>query len=141
MRFFIVMLMLCASPVAVADGMVEFLDGVIFEAPPNATVLAGYGRIRNATGGPVRIFAASSPDFARVEFHRTSIEQGVMRMEKLGGFAVPVGGFIEFKRGGMHLMLFEPTRPLRAGNRVHVELSYAALKPIVATLEVRRALP
>ena len=113
LRYLMSLLLLFALPVsdAAAEGMVEVLDGVIYEAPPNAKVLAGYGRVRNATDGPVRIYAATSPDFARVEFHRSTMREGVMHMEKLGGFAVPVGGFVEFKRGGMHLMLFEPKRP------------------------------
>ena len=143
LRFALLLLVgLCVSMRAHGgDGTIEFLDGVIPEAPPNAQVLAGYGRIRNATDGPVRIHAASSPDFARVEFHRTSMQKGVMRMEELGGFAVPVGGFVEFRRGGMHLMLFEPKRPLRDGDRVRVDFSWAASEPIVASFEVRRVLP
>jgi len=124
-----------------AAGLVEFVDGVIPEAPPNAAVMAGYGRIRNATDGPVRIYAAASPDFERVEFHRTTMEDGVMRMQKLGGFAVPVGGWLEFQRGGMHLMLIGPRRALHAGDLVQVEFSYAAPAPIKATFEVRREVP
>ena len=129
------------TPALVAGGLVEFLDGVIPEAPPNAKVLAGYGRIRNATDGPLRIYAASSPDFARVEFHRTSMRGGVMHMEELGRFAVPVGGFVEFRRGGLHLMLFEPKRPLRDGDKVRIDFSYASPQPMVATFDVKRAIP
>jgi len=137
-----ILLSLLLLPLAAhAAGLVEFVDGVIPEAPPNAAVMAGYGRIRNATDGPVRIHAAASPDFERVEFHRTTMDDGVMRMQKLGGFAVPVGGWLEFERGGMHLMLIGPRRALRAGDRVHVEFSYAAPSPIKATFDVRRDEP
>ncbi len=110
-----------ASTLAVAAGL-TIQDARIPEGPPVAPVLAGYLVIENPGDRPVRIVAASSPDFAAVEIHEMRMKDGMMEMKRLPELTVPAGGKVELAPGGLHLMLIKPGRPLRAGDQARVVL-------------------
>ena len=92
------------------------------EGPPVAPVLAGYLVIENPGARSVRITGASSPLFAAVEIHEMRMKDGMMEMQRLPSLTIPAGGKVELAPGGLHLMLIEPSRPLRAGDHVPVTL-------------------
>ena len=50
---------------------------------------------------------------------------------------MPARGGIELAPGATHLMLFEPKRAFKAGDRVALELTLADGSAISATLDVR----
>lgn len=87
----------------------------IAEAPPGVRIQVGYMTLRNRGASEVRLTGADSPDFGRVEFH--AIAQGAdgMRMSRIPEPVVPPGGSLNFAPGGVHIMLFQPRRDVRAG--------------------------
>lgn len=93
-------------------------DPWVREAPPSASVLAAYMTLHNPGPTPVEITSISSPDFARGELHRTVVEDGVARMLPVGQLVIPASDQATLEPGGMHLMLYEPRRVLRAGDSV-----------------------
>ena len=101
--------------------------------PPGVSVGAGYLEIVNG-GGADRLVAARSPRAARVEFHETTLEQGIARMAELREVPVPAGGRVRFSPGGLHLMLFGLTAPLAAGERVPLTLVFARAGPVETEL-------
>lgn len=127
-----------AAGLAWADAGIRFEDGWIREAPPNARVLAGYGRLANAGSTPLVIVGASGEDFDRVEIHEMSMDAGVMKMRALEQVIVKPGETFEFKPGATHLMLFAPKRPLRAGDSSVVRLRTPDQAGIDVRLEVVR---
>ena len=85
----------------------------IREAPPTARVLAAYMIIENPGDTPVIISRITSPEFQRCELHRTQVEEGVAKMVPVTALEIPATGSVALLPGGLHLMLFEPVRPLR----------------------------
>lgn len=95
--------------------------------PPGAQTAVGYLTIVNHGTEADVLVAASSPQAARIEFHQTTITDGVVRMRPAtSGVTVPAGGTIELKPdGGYHLMLGGLKVPLRSGTMLPVTLRFA----------------
>ena len=107
-------------------------------APPGAPVLAGYMTLRNPGPRPVAVTGAASPDFERVEVHRTVVRDGVARMEPVPRLEVAPGEAVRLEPGGMHLMLIGPRRDLRPGDRVRLTLRLGDGTEQALELPVRR---
>lgn len=120
MRFLITCLGCLAVLLPVTSLAAETGIGVrepwIREAPPGAQVLAAYMIIDNPGTVPATITRITSPDFRRTELHRTQVENGVAGMVPLSELEIPAGGSVALLPGGIHLMLFDPLHPLRAGD-------------------------
>lgn len=105
-----------------ADPVIEVQQAWIREAPPASRVLVAYMTIINTGDAPAEITGMSSPDFTRAELHQTRVEDGVARMIPVDSITVPAGGRVQLEPGGMHLMLFDPGRPLKADDIVRFEV-------------------
>lgn len=87
---------------------------------PGAQVGAAYLTLRSPV--KARLVAVSSPACARVEMHASGMEDGVMRMRQLEAVELPAGQTVEFKPMGAHLMLMGLKAPLKAGERIILDL-------------------
>lgn len=108
----------CPYHIAQAAAALNITHPWIREAPPTARVLAAYMSIENPGDSAITISGISSPDFASAEIHRTVIDDGVARMQRVRQLAVPANGTVTLEPGGLHLMLFGPVRMLGAGDTV-----------------------
>lgn len=72
---------------------------------PGRNMSAGFMVLTNNTDAAIRITAATSPQYATVEIHETTIEDGIARMRELGELVVPAHDSVTLQRGGKHLML------------------------------------
>jgi copper(I)-binding protein len=118
----IALLALFYSLIAVADSPLVVTEPWIREAPPGAGVLAAYMVISNRGTDKAVISAIASPDFERIEVHRTLVENGVARMVPVESLQIAAAEQVALEPGGMHLMLYRPKRPLREGDSVTLEL-------------------
>lgn len=109
----------------------------IREAPPSARVQAAYMELANEGSTRLVVTGASSPDFARIEIHRTVDAQGIVRMERQPVVAIEPGTTLVLGPGGLHLMLIEPKRRLAAGDRVDIELRLEDGSRVGAVADVR----
>ena len=107
--------LLAAGPAPAADTLVVS-NAWIREAPPTSHVLAGYVTLTNTGSEPVVITGVSGPDFSSVEIHSTEIRDGVARMLRHPTLEIGAGASVVLEPGGMHFMLFNPVRPLSAGD-------------------------
>jgi hypothetical protein len=135
---FAVAVLLFAATAVAEDLRVE--RAWIREAPPGAPAMAGFMAV---VGGSrdVELKAARSADFARVEFHEMSMTDGVMKMRPLESLEVPAGARLTLAPGGEHLMLFDATRPLVAGDKVIITLELSRGKPLDVEFVVGSAAP
>ena len=115
----------------------QVADAWIKQLPPVIRVRAGYARIRNDDDRPHRLVGARSPDFERIEMHRTLLQDGHMKMVRAEAFEVPPHGELALAPGGRHLMMFSPRRPLPAGTEVPVTLRFADGSEVEARFRVR----
>jgi len=100
-------------------------------------MLAGYARIDNACSTPVEIVSASSPAFADVSMHETRVENGISRMRALTALPVAAHGSVAFAPGSLHLMLMDPTKPLKAGDQVSIDFTLRDGRRIPGHFELR----
>lgn len=117
----------------------DITDSWVREAPPASRVLAAYMQIINLTDSDLSITGITSPDFEAVELHRTVVEDGVARMLPVPDVTVPAGGSIMLEPGGLHLMLFDPLRPLQQGDRVTLVLHRSDAICITLSVPVLRS--
>ena len=75
---------------------------------PGMKMSAGFFVLTNNTDEPIRVTGVTSPQFAAVEIHETTIEDGIARMRELDALVVPPRGSVTLERGGKHLMLMRP---------------------------------
>ena len=98
-------------------------DGWVRLPPVSMPMLAGFGRIENDCAEPLEIIGASSPAFAEVSLHRSSIVDGVSRMRAVPELRIASDSSAVLEPGGLHLMLMQPREPLQAGGAVMVEFA------------------
>jgi len=123
-----------------AQDPVVLSEGWIRAAPPTSNVRAGYVVIHNPSHQGVRILSASSPHFRGVEFHQTVLEDGMMRMRAQSELQIAAGGTLRMQPGGVHLMLFEPTKPLVVGEELTLDFHLYDGQRVSTLLTVKRGL-
>ncbi len=107
------------------------------EAPPVASVMAGYMKINNLSNKNIKIQSAKSNLFKRVEIHLTKITDGMMRMIKQENLNIKANGHIELKSGGLHMMLIGKLKPIQAGSVIPVSLTFDNGEIINVNLKVK----
>jgi copper(I)-binding protein len=123
-------------------GDLHIVDPYAREAPPGATTVAAYLTIDNRGRERDRLMSASSPRAVAVEIHAMREELGVMRMRQVSEVVVPPRQRVKLApKSSLHLMIVEPTAPLRAGERVPVTLTFARAGPIDIEIPVEPMLP
>jgi copper(I)-binding protein len=130
-------------PASSADNTLGVMvhDAWIREAPPISQTLAGYVSLENRSSQGYTLVGASSPDFERVMLHETEIRDGVARMAHRAEVRIAAGNTAVFTPGGLHLMLMQPKRTFRIGDRVSVELLFSDGRRLSVDFEVRQEPP
>lgn len=95
----------------------------VAEAPPVSKVMVGYMTIINSGKEDLEITAAESELYSSIEFHETVYQDGMAGMVRHKSLRIPAGERLELKRGGPHLMLFNPVKHLIAGDTVKIKFS------------------
>ena len=91
---------------------------------PGQQAAGGFMKIENK-GAADQLVSASSPVAGEVQLHEMAMEGNVMKMRQVKDIAVPAGGAVELKPGGLHLMFMNIKAPLTAGETVPVKLKFA----------------
>jgi hypothetical protein len=104
--------------------------------PKGADVASGYVTIQNKGAAPDRLTGGTA-DFATVEVHETTKENGVSKMHKLkDGLTIPSHGSVAFSPGGYHIMFKHLTHPLTKGESVKATLNFEHGGPIEVEFSV-----
>ena len=83
-----------------------------------------YLDIRNDGAAEDRLIGVSTPLATKVELHRSTMEDGIHRMEKVESIAVPAGGSVELAPGGLHVMLIGLKFMLMAEETIPVTFTF-----------------
>jgi|SRR5882672_581903 len=133
--------LICAlTPIAAATAEpgVSVRDAWVREAPPGVAMMAGYMVLRNNTSRSQVLVAARSSGFETVMIHRTMVKEGLTGMEHAPKIELLPNASLLFAPGGYHLMLLNPKRTLRAGDRVDISLEFRGGLVIPVAYEVRK---
>lgn len=102
---------------------------------PQQQVGAAYVTLTSPVGD--RLVGASSPVAARVEVHEMHMDGAVMQMRELtDGLPLPAGKPVTLAPGGLHIMLVNLARPLRAGESIPVQLRFQNAPPLDLQFQV-----
>jgi copper(I)-binding protein len=136
--FVFLILALTLDPVASEEAGVSVRNAWVRETPPGMTMMAGYMALKNNTSRSQVLVAASSPDFDTVMIHRTVVKDGMAGMVHASQIELAPNAGLIFAPGGYHLMLMNPKRSLRAGDRVVINLEFRGGLVLPVAFEVRK---
>ncbi len=129
---------LIAIAAATEGADVSVSNAWVRETPPGVAMTAGYMVLQNKTSRSQALVAASSSAFETVTIHRTIAKEGMTGMEHAQQIELLPNARLLFAPGGYHLMLLNPKRTLRAGNRVNIYLKFRGGLVLPVVYEVRK---
>ncbi|HEY8266833.1 MAG TPA: copper chaperone PCu(A)C [Steroidobacteraceae bacterium] len=106
--------------------------------PPGVTVGVVYFTLKNDTGKSDRLLKIFSPVAAKVQVHRTEIQDGMARMREVAVLHVDANQTVEFAPNGMHVMLMGLKKPLVEGQKFELELLFEVAGPRKIQVVVRK---
>ena len=116
-----------ASGVSVHDGYVRL--------PPPGSPAAAYFTLKNS--GPDRALVDAECSCAGMTMIHESFEKdGMAKMRHVDSAALPAGGELVLKPGGLHVMLMRLQTPVKAGNQLPLKLIFADGDSLTITLPV-----
>lgn len=127
----LVALLVLAGPAGAMD-MAESKLGDLTVQKPWARASIGTDRpsaafmvITNGGGTDDRLTAVTTEIAGKAELHKTSMDNGVMKMREVeGGIIVPAGATVELKPKDLHIMLMGLKAPLVEGEMVTLTLTF-----------------
>jgi copper(I)-binding protein len=97
-----------------------------------------YFAIDNPTSQPDILLSAASDVAGSVELHMSMMqEDGAMTMAHQDSVPVPANDRVEFKPGGLHVMLIDLNRDLTAGERFQITLQFQNAGEVSVEAEVK----
>ncbi|HNV85240.1 MAG TPA: copper chaperone PCu(A)C [Arenimonas sp.] len=113
----------------------------IRSAPPGAQSLAGYLILKNPCKTGIQVVDVESRDFGMPMIHRTVVENGISKMRDPGVLEVKPGASLKFEAGGLHIMLMQPLRALKEGDKAGVRLVLADGRRVFSEFPVLKEAP
>ena len=128
----------CGLASATAQAPLTVSGAWVREPVPGRPQAAAYGVIENPGTTDVQIVGASADVAGAVELHEMVRSGDMMKMSPVKSVTVPAKGNIELRPGGLHLMLFELKRPLKAGDAVSLTFTTSAGVRVQTTAPVKK---
>lgn len=129
---------LALSASAFASDKLEVNDPWVREAPPKASILAAYMVLKNESHQARTLDRISSPNFDRVEIHRTEMHGGMAHMAQVSQVMINAQDKVAFEPGGLHVMLIDPKNALKAGDKVQLTLHFTDNSTLDITAPVKK---
>lgn len=81
-------------------------------------------QLTNTGQDTITLVGAACPDAASATVHTTIIVEGKKAIRNVDAYNIPPGGSVRMATGGMHLMLSDLKRPLKAGDQTNITLKF-----------------
>lgn len=133
------LLLLIISSTATAADKLEVHDAWVREAPPSVSVMAAYLTLHNHSAKGYTLVNLTSPDFKRVEMHRTEQNDGMSKMVPVSQVMLSPKGKVSFQPGAMHIMLMNPKKHFKAGDKIQLTLFFTDESSMEVSLPVKKA--
>lgn len=105
-----------APGVVVTDAMVRL------PAVPG-TPGAAYFTVSQGSGAPRKIASVYVEGAERAEMHETTTANGISKMQQVKDVPIETGKSVQFKPGGLHVMLFDVADTLKAGSTTELTIT------------------
>lgn len=133
----LILLLLLTTAISAGEKL-EAHDAWVREAPPNAAVMAAYLTLHNHSPKTFTLISISSPDFNRVEMHRTEQHDGMTKMHPVSRVMLSTNGSVSFQPGGMHLMLMKPKKRFKSGDLISLTLFFTDESSLNISVPVKK---
>jgi copper(I)-binding protein len=98
---------------------------------------AVFFRLVNTGNEADQLIGGESPVAGSVEVHKTTMEEGVMRMEHIPGLELPANGEFLLEPGGYHVMLVGVNTSLALGDTLPITLHFEKSGEIQMEVQMR----
>jgi copper(I)-binding protein len=112
------------------------IDGVWARPGKSGDNSAAYFTINNLDGQGDSLLSASTDVAQAAELHMSMMQGGAITMQRQDQVDIPVSGKVEFRPGGLHVMLIGLNRDLKAGDTFTLTLTFANTGSRVLTVTV-----
>jgi copper(I)-binding protein len=106
-----------AGGISVSHAWIRLLPGNL---PAGA-----YCTVANGSDHTMQLLGASAPDFKSAMLHKSVTQNGMDKMMPVEAIKIPAGKQFQFAPGGYHIMLMPPHAPLKPGDHVRINFSFA----------------
>ncbi len=118
----IIMSLIANSALAEDKPLVQISDHWVRASHPGQAVGAAYMTFKSHKD--VKLTHVSASVTKAVEVHEMKMVNDIMKMRQLESLTLHKGQAVTLKPGGLHLMLFDLTKPLEVGETVSFELCF-----------------
>ncbi len=122
----------------IAADSLRFTNTRIPEAPPGASVMAGYMEIDNPTNKEIAIIAVNSTSFKTIEMHQSKEIDGFAKMLPQKKLSIPANGKLVLKPGSYHLMLIKPIKWFKHNDKVTLDFSLSNNTDISLDINIKK---
>lgn len=112
--------LLCMGQAQAQSVMVK--DAWIRGMVPGQTATGAFMELTGKSNA--RLVGVSTPLTKTADVHNMTMENGVMKMFPVDGIDVPAGKTVRLAAGGYHVMLTNLQKPLNAGDKVPMKLTF-----------------
>lgn len=123
---------------AKATSLITVTDGYIKASIPGSGVTAAYMTIKNSTDKEITLLKISSTISDRIEIHRHSMVDGMMRMREVANVTIAANSEVVLQPMGLHLMIFALKRRITEEEVIPVTLHLSNNTEINIQLPVYR---
>lgn len=124
---------LALSPLA-AGAEVAVKDAWVRATVPTQTTTGAFMTLTSTEDA--KVVEARSPVAGSVEIHESMVMGGHAHMHEVEALELPAGKPVQLRPGGYHVMLMGLTRPVKAGDKVPLQLVVEGRDGKRTTLEV-----
>lgn len=100
------------------------------ESIPGTTISSAYMTLDNSSAKAKRLISAKSLVSDRIEIHEHTMADGLMRMRQRQQVEILANSQVTFKPSGLHLMMFDLKRPLKAKENIIISLYFDDLSRV-----------
>ncbi|SCC91465.1 conserved exported hypothetical protein [Thiomonas sp. X19] len=106
---------------------------------PAGLPAGGYVTLHNTSAKPVELIGADSPDYGNAMLHQSMSKGGMSEMLHVEQVLIPAHGSVVFKPGSYHIMLMQPKKDVKPGDKVPITLKFSGGMALSVDFEVRKA--
>lgn len=133
---FVLLGLLLLMVAACASGEPDLSIGDARAATPSGGSSQVLVEVTNGGDGADTLVGVDSGAAARVEIHRTEIEEGRASMVELDEVEIPAGETVQFRPGSLHLMLVAPDETVVEGGTFELVLRFERTGDVPLDVEV-----
>jgi hypothetical protein len=136
MKFFVFIFTVCIFYINFAVAHTSLIDAQVREFIPGASNSVAYFTLENDTQDIRTLISAEVEGIKRVEIHQHEFIDGMMKMSQLNSLDINPYSQVQFRPGGLHLMLFEPIQFPKSGEQIKLKLHFTQGPPIFIQADV-----